>query len=322
MQNLVVPMRNFVAWRPQSLSEFKGQQLLMSQLDTEVPASIQLMQPLLHMLFWGPPGLGKTTLAKAIAKERGVPFISRVGEGLTQKSLTHLLVEELYEQTGHHRGYNEQGVLVNPAEAIFPVILIDEAEKLPRGIMQLLHTVLESDRSDGVMTFQGINPFNGQQFTAWVPRFTMIVNTNYYGDIVAKAQATESRFKIVGQFQFYDPEESYQVALNQAQANKLPILPDAARLIAARSHGIPRTICHLLERSMRYMVVAKERAITRKVVERLLESLGIDEHGLDPAMRQYLKILADAPSGKMAVQALASMMRSDVKTLEHTVEPA
>jgi len=315
-----VSMPNFTAWRPDSFADFEGQDALKRQIKTELAASRQLMRPLPSMCFWGPPGLGKTTLAAILAKECDVPLIKVIAEGLTHDDLAYILVEDFYHR-GFRKGYDNRGVLVEPAKAVFPIVLIDEAEKLSRGLMELLHSILEPDNPNGVMTFQVKDPQTGRICTAWVPRFTMIWNTNFLGDIVAKSKATLSRFKIVEQFQFYTDDQSYRVVFKQAQANKLAITEEAARLIAARSNGIPRTICNLLERSVSNMVVAGEEAITESVIESLLADLGIDTNGLDPAMRQYLQLLADAPSGKLSVQALASMLCSDSKTLEHVVEP-
>ena len=314
-------MHNFQAWRPDSLKDFEGQDALKREIAVELAASRQMRRPLASMVLHGPPGLGKTSFAALLAKERGVPFIRVLGEGLTHEDLTKLLVEDFYHH-GCRAGYDMHGVLTSPEQAVFPVLCVDECDRLSRGLLELFHTLLEPDNPQGILTFQAKYPETGEVFTAWVPRFSALFLTNYLGDLASRSQPTLSRFKIIRQFQWYDDDQAFRVVLKQARANRLVITEDAACLIASRSNGMPRTICNLLERAVDYMVTAGESEITPKVVQQLLTNLEIDHNGFDPAMRAYLQYLTEAPNGRLSLQSLAGMLGSDPKTLEICIEPA
>ena len=314
-------MHKFQAWRPDSLKDFEGQDALKREIAVELAASKQMMRPLCSAVFHGPPGLGKTSFAALLAKERGVPFIRVVGEGLKHEDLTRVLVEGFY-QHGCRAGYDMRGVLKSPEIAQFPVLCIEECEKLNRGLQELFHTLLEPDNTEGILTFQAKYPDTGEIFTAWVPQFTPIFLTNYLGDMASRSNATLTRFKIVRQFQWYDDNQAFKVVLKQASANHLVITEDAARLIAIRANGMPRTICNMLERAVDYMVTSGQTEITPDTIQKLLVNLEIDRNGLDPAMRDYLQALADAPNGRLSLQSLSGVLGLDVKTLEICVEPA
>jgi holliday junction DNA helicase RuvB len=313
-------MQEFKPWRPRRLEEFEGQSALKKEVAIEILACQTLNKAFPSTLLFGPPGLGKTTFAELIAHELDVPLFKLTGEGLTHETMTVTLIKDFHD-LGLRAGYDTRGRLVDPYVATMPIVLIDECEKMSRGLMEICHPLLEPDNEEGVPIFQACFPDTGELFNAWVPRFTFVWLTNFAGDIADKSSATLSRFKLRKQFQWYNQEEAERVVLRQCQANGLTIEPQAVPLIAARSHGMPRQICTILERAVSHMIYQDVTALTVEVVNMLLEIMEIDAHGFDPQMREYLKCLVDAPAGRLSLQSLAGMLGSDTKTLSLLVEP-
>lgn len=311
-------------WRPDSLSDYIGQKPLIRLLQTEIECSRRSpARAIRHAIFSGPGGLGKDTLCQVLAKERGLPKpVMLFGKGLTQEDLTNAL--------GHLEspGYSASGSLgvgggqlLEPDKAVFPIVIINEADALDRGILQLLHPVLEPD-ADGRRIFQGkITDGNQVQVgPIWIVGCTIIFLTNFLGNILQKSPATLSRFPIQWQFEYYEEEEIAQVITQYGQQNDLEFDDDAALHLASRAYGVPRQAITLVQWVPNAMK-PNETYVSLADVKATLKLLSYDELGWSRPMINYLKALERA-GGTLGIQSLAGVMAADAKTLEVSVEPA
>jgi Holliday junction DNA helicase RuvB len=301
-------------WRPRSLDEFIGQANLRKELSVELAASAAQCRSLNHMIFFGPGGLGKTSLAEAVARDRGVPCTTLMGKTLTHDELTIALL------SNKSPGYDMKGRLVNPKASVPPVFIIDEAQKVDRELLNLLHPVLESTDDHGVLTFDGMHPTTKEVKRIWVRRCTFIFITNYMGEMVSNSPATFSRVPIQRGFQWYTPEELSQLLAIFAKNVEIDADPEAIDAIARRSNGVPRQAISFLKRSVDFATSTSETRITPTVVESMFGILGISEDGLDRTMMEYLKTLSQA-SGKMGLQSIVSVMGEDEQTISAYIEP-
>lgn len=302
-------------WRPSGLNEFVGQQPLVGQLRVELEAARRQKRAMRNMIFSGPQGLGKSSLARILGLERwGFDPIVLMGKGLTHEQLTQTVL------TLESDGYGRYGHPEDRDKMRFPVIVLDECEAVRRDLFEIMHPILEPG-ADGRRIFTAKSQ-KGETGLRWCREHTWILLTNFVGDLVKVAPATVSRFPIQHTFEWYDEAEMASVVRSHVAQREMAMDDDAVALLASRSNGMPRQAVHLIERAGDYAsVYGSEGRVTAAVATAMFESLGIDEHGLDRQQQSYLKTLAAAPTGKMAVQAIASILGLDPNTLMFTVEP-
>ena len=309
-------MTPIASWYPDTMDTFIGQDPLRKQLSVELVSSIAQKRPLHHAVFYGPGGLGKTTLIEVLARERGCPKPTL----LIGKSVTHELLTDVLASL-QSDGYDNLGNLVNPAIAQFPIVVIDEAQTVPPALLELLHPVLEPGK-DGrrIMLGRKTEGRELKQWPIWVIQFTCILITNYYGMMLKRSSPTLSRFPIKHRFEFYSDEEIVQVICQFAQQLGASIDSAAADLLASRSNGVPREAVNFVRRATDFTVVSGH--ITEFVVRRMLDVLGYDDNGLDPTQLAYLKHLVTVGHGRLGIEVLAALLGCDRQTIELAVEPA
>ena len=282
-------------FRPRSLSEYVGQEALKRKLRVYLEAARSRGEPLDHILFSGPPGLGKTTLAHVIAYELGVNIRVTSGPAIEKPGdLAAILTNSL-----------EEG----------DILFIDEIHRLSRTAEEHLYPAMEDFKIDLVL---GQGPA-ARTLRLDLPRFTLIGATTRPGLLSGPLR---SRFGIVEHLEFYRPEELAEAVLKDAARLGIPTEPEAALAIAARSRGTMRVAKMLFRRVRDFAQVAGEEVITRARAESALDALGLDSLGLDPKDRAYLETLVvKFGGGPAGLETLATAMAEDPLTLEEVVEP-
>jgi len=283
------------ALRPKSWDEYIGQELIKRNLQVLLKAAQQRNEPPDHLLFYGPPGLGKTTLSHLIAHELGAnlkttsgPAIEKVGD--LASILTNL----------------------EPGDILF----IDEIHRLNKMIEEVLYPAMESGVLDIII---GKGP-SARSIQLELPPFTLISATTR---IALLSAPLRSRFSGgVHRLEMYSPDEIVAISKRSAKILGMDNVHDEALLeIAKRARSTPRTANYFLKR-IRDFAQVHERAIDQKLVQEALELLGIDERGLTQADRMYLDVLKNKfNSGPTGIKTLAAALSEDEATLEDVIEP-
>jgi Holliday junction DNA helicase RuvB len=280
--------------RPRTLDEYVGQRQVVESLGIAIDAARERKEPLDHVLFHGPPGLGKTTLAYIIAKEMGAEIIHTSGPAL-EKPLDIV------------------GILsnLNEGEALF----IDEIHRLPHTVEEYLYSAMEDFQVDfiyGKGAFARTLPFQ-------LKRFTLIGATTRAGLLTPPLR---DRFGMTYHLDFYSTEELTEVVRRSSEILKLNIDQEGAQEIAGRSRGTPRVANRLLRRVRDYAQVKAHGSITGDVADAALTLEGVDELGLDRLDRLYLSTIAENyGGGPVGIDALAATVNEEVQTLVDVVEP-
>lgn len=282
------------ALRPKSLTEFIGQQAARENLRVFIEAAKARGDALDHVLFFGPPGLGKTTLAQIVAKEMGVGFRSTSGPVIAKSGDLAALLTNL-----------EEG----------DVLFIDEIHRLNPVVEEILYPAME-DRALDIMIGEGPS---ARSVRIDLPAFTLVGATTRQGLLTTPLR---DRFGIPVRLNFYTHDELELVVTRAAKLLDLEIAADGAREVAKRSRGTPRIAGRLLRRVRDFANVAGETIVTAKVADAALNRLEVDSLGLDAMDRRYLMMIADIyRGGPVGVEALAAGLSEPRDTIEDVVEP-
>ena len=280
--------------RPQRLSEFIGQQKVKDSLRVWIDAALARREPLDHSLFFGPPGLGKTTLAELIAPELGVNIRTTSGPAL--------------EKPG-----DLVGTLTNLRSG--DILFIDEIHRLRPIIEEFLYPAMEDFKID-IRLSEGPK---AQTITMPIERFTLIGATTRYGMLTPPMRA---RFGIVERLNYYPAEDLVQIVRRSSEVMKVGIDEGGANEIAKRSRGTPRVANRLLRRIRDFAQVRADGFISRDVAHDGLQMLDVDEFGLDDMDARILKtIIEKFDGGPVGLNTVAAAVGEDANTIEEVYEP-
>ena len=280
--------------RPQRLAEFIGQDKVKQSLRIWIDAALARREPLDHAVFYGPPGLGKTTLAELIARELGVNIRTTSGPAL--------------EKPG-----DLVGTLTNMREG--DILFIDEIHRLKPIIEEFLYPAMEDYKID-IRLSEGPK---AQTITMPVERFTLIGATTRFGMLTPPMRA---RFGIVERLNYYPVEDLEQIVTRSALVMNVEIAEGGAHEISRRSRGTPRVANRLLRRVRDYAQVKANGVITRQVANELLRMIDVDEFGLDDMDARILKtIIEKFEGGPVGLNNIGAAIGEDATTIEEVYEP-
>jgi Holliday junction DNA helicase RuvB len=282
------------ALRPQYLADYIGQPQIKDNLITAITAAKGRGESLDHVLLYGPPGLGKTTLAHIIANEMGVDIVCSSGPAL-------------------ERAGDLVGILTNLQQGA--VFFIDEIHRLPRVVEEYLYSAME-DYSVDFMIDKGAF---AKSIKLPVQPFTLVGATTRAGRLTAPLR---ERFGLFYHLEFYPDDELVKIVNRSASILGVPMDPDGAFEMARRSRGTPRIANRLLRRVRDYAQVKADGRITLAVADLALCALGVDGRGLDELDRKLLKTIIEFyQGGPVGVEALAATLNEESDTLVDMVEP-
>jgi Holliday junction DNA helicase RuvB len=283
-----------VALRPRSFGDFVGQERVKRNLKVFVQAARQRGTALDHVLFCGPPGLGKTTLAHIIASELGVDVQVTSGPAIDHRGVLAGLLTQLTERS---------------------VLFIDEIHRMSAVVEEYLYPALEDLALD---VPSGTGAFS-QTLRLNIKPFTLVGATTRSGLLTSPLR---DRFGIVERLEHYSVSELYQVIERSARLIGLQVDADAARELGSRARGTPRIANRLLRRVRDFAEVEGDGSVTLALVRRALDALQIDDAGLDRMDRALLRaIIEHYGGGPVGVETLAATLHEDKDTLENEVEP-
>jgi Holliday junction DNA helicase RuvB len=280
--------------RPQRLAEFIGQEKVKQSLRIWIDAALARREPLDHAVFYGPPGLGKTTLAELIARELGVNIRTTSGPAL--------------EKPG-----DLVGTLTNLREG--DILFIDEIHRLRPIIEEFLYPAMEDYKIE-IRLSEGPK---AQTITMPIERFTLIGATTRFGMLTPPMRA---RFGIVERLNYYPVEDLEQIVTRSAMVLNVEIAEGGAHEIARRSRGTPRVANRLLRRVRDYAQVKADGVITQDVASQLLRMIDVDEFGLDDMDARILKtIIEKFEGGPVGLNNIGAAIGEDSTTIEEVYEP-
>lgn len=280
--------------RPRTLSEYVGQEEVVEKLSIAVEAAKKRGEPLEHVLLYGPPGLGKTTLAHLIAQEMGSQLVATSGPAI--------------ERPG-----DLMGLLTNlqPGDVLF----IDEIHRLNRVAEEFLYPAMEDFRVDFVVDRGAF----ARTIQVRLQRFTLVGATTRAGALTSPLR---ERFGLFYHLDFYSDEELMRIAQRSASILGVYLEPEAAKEIARRSRGTPRIANRLLKRTRDYAQVKGDGRITLDIARQALAMEGIDDYGLDKLDRRFLEAIAVTyGGGPVGIDAVAATLNEEADTLSEMVEP-
>lgn len=280
--------------RPKKFDEYIGQSALKSTLKITIEAAKKRGQPLDHLLFYGPPGLGKTTLAGVIANELD-----------TKIRITSAPALE--------RPRDIIGILMSLKDG--EMLFIDEIHRLNKVAEEILYPAME----DFFLDMTTGKAQTVKTLRVPLPKFTLIGATTKAG---ALSGPLRDRFGIIHRLQFYTKEELAQVIIRTAKLLDISITEDGAYTIAGRSRGTPRIANRLVKRACDYAIVKTDGVVNEKIANEALNALHIDECGLDTTDRALIAMIIEKyDGGPVGIETLAAALGEDVKTIEDVYEP-
>jgi len=285
---------DIVSLRPKKLDSFIGQQQTIKNLKIHMEAARNRGEALEHLLFYGPPGLGKTTLANIISFEMGVNIKVTSGPAI--------------ERPG-----DLAAILTNLKE--FDILFIDEIHRLNHVVEEVLYPAMEDFGLDIVI---GKGP-SARSIRLDLPRFTLIGATTRIGLLSAPLR---DRFGIVNRLEFYDQKELVQIVIRAARTLEIEIEKEGAEEIAKRSRGTPRIALRFLRRVRDYAQVKGSGRIDINIAKQCLDSMEVDNFGLDKVDRKYLITIIDKfGGGPVGVETLSAGISEEIETIEDVYEP-
>jgi holliday junction DNA helicase RuvB len=280
--------------RPQRFDDFVGQRAAVDSLRVSVMAATQRGEPLDHVLLYGPPGVGKTSLATILANEMGAQIATTSGPAL-------------------ERGADLMGIVTNVAER--DVLFIDEIHRLPRAVEELLYPAME----DFAVNFVVDKGLHARTLKYALRPFTLVAATTRPGMLSAPLR---ERFGIFHHLDFYGDDELTRIVKRSAAILGALIDEAGARAIAQRSRGTPRIANRLLRRVRDYAQVKADGAIIAAIADDALDREGVDARGLDRLDRRFLTAVIDHyGGGPVGIEAVAATINDEAETLAELVEP-
>ncbi|HSC27927.1 MAG TPA: Holliday junction branch migration DNA helicase RuvB [Vicinamibacterales bacterium] len=280
--------------RPRTLKEYIGQNRIRENLEVSIAAARQRGEALDHVLLYGPPGLGKTTLAYVIANELGVPIRSTAGPVIEKPGDLAAMLSNLQERE---------------------VLFIDEVHRMPPAIEEILYPAMEDYELDIVI---GQGP-GARSVKVPLQRFTLVGATTRTGLLTSPLRA---RFGIVHRLDYYGEADIEEIVRRSARILGVPIDDDAAREIGRRARGTPRVANRLLRRVRDFAEVRADGRVTSAVTHQALELLDVDAHGFDEIDRRLLRTIIDKfGGGPVGVGSLAAALSEERDAIEEIYEP-
>ena len=280
--------------RPRSFDEFIGQEKIKSNLRVFIQAARQRGEPLDHVLFYGPPGLGKTTLSHIISKELGVGIKTTSGPVLERAGDLVAILTNLNEHD---------------------ILFIDEIHRMPRVVEEVLYPAMEDYRLDIII---GQGP-NARTLKVNLPGFTLIGATTRTGLLTSPLR---DRFGVIIRLEYYSPEELTLIIKRSARILNVQITEEAAHEIARRCRGTPRIANRLLRRVRDFAEVEGDGVVNVEITNHALQAMDVDERGLDEMDRRLLRtIIEKYQGGPVGIETLAASLREDRETIEDVYEP-
>ena len=280
--------------RPRLLKDYTGQEKAKENLQVCIDAARLRGEPLDHVLLYGPPGLGKTTMAAVIANEMGVNMRITSGPAIEKAGDLAALLTNLSEND---------------------ILFVDEIHRLNRSVEEILYPAMEDYAIDIII---GKGP-SANSIRLDLPKFTLIGATTRAGQLSAPLR---DRFGVTLRLELYTPEELALIVTRSAGILNVPIQPEGAMEIARRSRGTPRIANRMLRRVRDFAQVKGDGTITREMADHALQALEIDYLGLDPVDRRMLRaIIENYGGGPVGLDTLAATIGEESVTLEDVYEP-
>lgn len=280
--------------RPLALADFIGQEKTKRNLKIFVDAARGRKEALDHVLLYGPPGLGKTTMAQIVAKEMGVSFRATSGPILSKAGDLAAILSSLQEND---------------------VLFIDEIHRLNPVVEEVLYPAMEDFKLDLII---GEGPA-ARTVRIDLPCFTLVGATTRLGLL---ANPLRDRFSIPLRLNFYEPEELVEVVERGAKILKVKLGKGGAEEIARRSRGTPRIAIRLLRRVRDFASTGGEKEVDAKIADSALTNLEVDKQGLDSQDHRYLRFIAENYSGgPVGIETVAAGLSEQRDTIEETIEP-
>ncbi len=280
--------------RPQLLKDYIGQEKIKTNLKVYIDAAKSRGESLDHVLFYGPPGLGKTTLSGIIANEMGVNMKVTSGPAIEKPGEMAAILNNLQEGD---------------------VLFVDEIHRLNRQVEEVLYPAMEDSAIDIMLGKDS----SARSIRLELPRFTLVGATTRAGLLTAPLR---DRFGVVQKLEFYTPKELEKIIIRSAKVLDVQIEEEGAAELARRSRGTPRLANRLLRRVRDFAQVKYDGVITREVTDFALDILDVDKLGLDQNDRSILLAVIDRfAGGPVGLETLAASLGEDAGTLEDVYEP-